>query len=99
MRAPFSEMLPTRRGVSILTRGVAAIAASRLTMAAGWAGALAAGGAGGEPAGGGWRRGRAGLRGGTAGRGARACRLRRLGQFGLGLALRALLFHLRHVVE
>ena len=38
MRAPFSEMLPVRRGVSILTRGVAAIAASRLTIAARLAG-------------------------------------------------------------
>ena len=34
MRAPFSEMLPVRRGVSILTRGVDAMAASRLTGAA-----------------------------------------------------------------
>ena len=34
MRAPFSEMLPVRLGVSILTRGFAAIAASRLTMGA-----------------------------------------------------------------
>ncbi len=39
MRAPFSEMLPETRGVSILTRGVAAIAVSRLTTGpaeAGW---------------------------------------------------------------
>ena len=46
MRAPFSEMLPIRVGVSILTRGPAAIAASRLTtavVAAGCAGALAVG--------------------------------------------------------
>src|ERR1700722_13918754 len=48
MRAPFSEILPIRRGVSILTRGAAAIAASRLTAGAavaGWviAGALADG--------------------------------------------------------
>ena len=53
MRAPFNEMLPVMRGVSILTRGVAAIAVSRLTIcaaAAGWllAGALADGGV--EPA-------------------------------------------------
>ena len=34
MRAPFSEMLPVTRGVSILMRGVAAIAASRLTTGA-----------------------------------------------------------------
>ena len=50
MRAPFSEMLPIRLGLSILTRGVAAIAASRLTMAAApppavLAGALAEGAA------------------------------------------------------
>ena len=32
MRAPFSEMLPDRRGVSIFTRGVAAIAVSRSLM-------------------------------------------------------------------
>ena len=31
MRAPFSEMLPVTRGVSILMRGVAAIATSRVT--------------------------------------------------------------------
>ena len=42
MRAPFSEMLPVTRGVSILMRGAAAIAASRLTTgpepgrSAGW---------------------------------------------------------------
>jgi len=36
MRAPFKAMLPVKRGVSILTRGEAAIAASRLTV--GWAG-------------------------------------------------------------
>ena len=39
MRAPFSAMLPETRGVSILMRGVAAIAASRLTTGAaapGW---------------------------------------------------------------
>ena len=38
MRAPFSEMLPVRRGVSILTRGAAAIAVSRLTTGAAEAG-------------------------------------------------------------
>src|SRR3954453_16522448 len=39
MRAPFSAMLPETRGVSILMRGEAAIAASRLTTGAaapGW---------------------------------------------------------------
>ena len=35
MRAPFSAMLPETRGVSILMRGEAAIAASRLTTGAG----------------------------------------------------------------
>ncbi|MGY4500396.1 hypothetical protein ACVWYH_004327 [Bradyrhizobium sp. GM24.11] len=35
MRPPFSEMLPESRGVSIFTRGLAAIAVSRLTV--GWA--------------------------------------------------------------
>ena len=35
MRPPFSEMLPAIRGVSIFTRGLAAIALSRLTT--GWA--------------------------------------------------------------
>ena len=56
MRAPFSEMLPETRGVSILMRGVAAIAASRLMTGAaapGWpAGVVADGaepGAGVEP--------------------------------------------------
>ena len=34
MRAPFSEIEPERRGVSILTRGVAASAVSRLTTGA-----------------------------------------------------------------
>ena len=34
MRPPFSEMLPETRGVSILMRGAAAMAASRLTMVA-----------------------------------------------------------------
>ena len=46
MRAPFSEMLPVTRGVSILMRDVAAIAASRLTTgaaAAGWPGVVADG--------------------------------------------------------
>src|SRR3954463_12673069 len=33
-RAPFSEMLPLMRGVSILMRGEAATAASRLTIGA-----------------------------------------------------------------
>jgi hypothetical protein len=33
MRAPFKEMLPESRGVSILTRDVAPMAASRLTGA------------------------------------------------------------------
>ena len=79
MRAPFSEMLPVMRGVSILTRGEAAIAASRLTSAAeaGWlaAGALADGAA------------RAGLRRG--GLGVRPAA--RLCQFALGL-LRARCF-------
>ena len=39
MRPPFSAMLPERRGVSIFTRGEAAIAASRPIT--GWAGWLA----------------------------------------------------------
>ncbi len=43
MRPPFSEMLPVTLGVSILTRGVAAIAASRLTTAAAAAAGVLAG--------------------------------------------------------
>ncbi|MHC2567352.1 hypothetical protein ACVIVD_009390 [Bradyrhizobium liaoningense] len=35
IRPPFSEMLPAMRGVSIFTRGLAAMAASRATT--GWA--------------------------------------------------------------
>ncbi len=45
MRAPFSAMLPETRGVSILTRGEAAIAVSRLTTGAaapGWPAGVAA---------------------------------------------------------
>ena len=34
IRAPFSEMLPLTRGVSILTRGAAAMAVSRSTAGA-----------------------------------------------------------------
>jgi hypothetical protein len=48
MRAPFSAMLPDRRGVSILMRGEAAIAAWRLTTgcaAPGWPPGVAAEGA------------------------------------------------------
>ena len=48
MRAPFSAMLPETRGVSILMRGEAAIAASRLTTGAaapGWPAGVVADGA------------------------------------------------------
>ena len=90
IRAPFSEMLPVRLGVSILTRGVAAIAVSRLTTGAAAAAGEAAGaleaGAGGALVCGAV----AGVVGFVEGR---------LGEFRLDLALRALLFHLRHVVE
>ena len=43
MRAPFSEMLPVRRGVSILTRGAEAMAVSRSTTGAVEAGCVIAG--------------------------------------------------------
>ena len=88
MRAPFSEMLPVTRGVSILTRG-----------RGGDRGVAADDGRGRAPAG--WWR----VAGGRASSPAAGVvvpgrRLRRrLGQFGLRLGLRALLFHLRHVVE
>src|SRR4029450_11605246 len=49
MRAPFSAMLPETRGVSILIRGGAAIAVSRLTTGGGAPGG--GGGGGGEGAG------------------------------------------------
>ena len=48
MRAPLSEMLPETRGVSILMRGVPAIAASRLMTgcaAPGWPAGVVADGA------------------------------------------------------
>ena len=46
MRAPLNEMLPVTRGVSILMRGVAVIAVSRLTTGAaaeGWPGVVGEG--------------------------------------------------------
>ena len=90
MRAPFSEMLPVMRGVSILMRGAAAIAASRLTMGpepgtVGWV-------APGVPADG---SARAGLRRGAVGGGLRGG----LCEFGSASGLSPLLLHLRHVVE